>query len=205
MGRQNFLVEGVSATGKTSVGEELARRGHHVVHGDRELAYQGNPASGAPTQGAFHEHHLWDVDRVRALVADQGAPATFFCGGCRNFPAFVDLFDAVFVLHVDPATLHQRLERRPAGEWGAYPAERDLIVRLHRSGKDVPDGHRRRRHDAPGARGRRDPPGRRRAPQQDRPGHGHPERGLTRWRTSSRRSTAPSPAPARPAGRRRPR
>ena len=140
MGSRNFLVEGVSATGKTSVCTELARRGHHVVHGDRELAYQGDPVTGAPVAGASHEHHLWDVDAVRAIVADQSAAATFFCGGSRNFPPFIDLFDAVFVLHVDPATLHRRLDRRPEGEWGARPAERDLVVRLHRSGKDVPDG-----------------------------------------------------------------
>ena len=140
MGRKNYLVEGVSATGKTSVCTELARRGHHVVHGDRELAYQGDPATGAPVAGGSHEHHLWDVDKVRAIVADQSTAATFFCGGSRNFPAFIEVFDTVFVLHVDSATLHRRLERRPEGEWGARPAERELIVRLHRSGKDVPDG-----------------------------------------------------------------
>ena len=140
MGRKNFLVEGASATGKTSVCTELARRGHHVVHGDRELAYQGDPATGAPTQTSSHEHQLWDVAKVRVLVADEGAPVTFFCGGSRNFPAFVDLFDAVFVLEVDSATLRRRLEQRPGGEWGARPEERELVVGLHRSGEGVPDG-----------------------------------------------------------------
>ena len=139
MGRRNYLVEGVSATGKTSVCEELQRRGHHAVHGDRELAYQGDPATGAPVEGGGHEHHLWDVARVRALVADQGAAATFFCGGSRNFPDFIDLFDAVFVLQVDLDTLIRRLDQRPEGEWGARPAERELVVRLHRSGEDTPD------------------------------------------------------------------
>ncbi len=38
MGIRNFLVEGVSGSGKTSVATELQQRGHHVVHGDRELA-----------------------------------------------------------------------------------------------------------------------------------------------------------------------
>jgi broad-specificity NMP kinase len=37
MGKRNYLIEGVSGTGKTSVAEELQRRGHHVIHGDREL------------------------------------------------------------------------------------------------------------------------------------------------------------------------
>ena len=140
MGRRNFLVEGVSATGKTSVCDELARRGHHAVHGDRELAYQGDPATGAPVAGGSHEHHLWDAEKVRALVAGHGEAQTFFCGGSRNFSSFVDLFDAVFVLTVDLDTLDRRLDQRPPGEWGARPSERELVVRLHQSGGDTPDG-----------------------------------------------------------------
>lgn len=140
MGRRNYLVEGLSTTGKTSVCEELGRRGHHVVHGDRELAYQGDPATGAPAEGHRHENHLWDVEKVRALVADHDTPATFFCGGSRNSSAFVDLFDAVFVLHVDLETLERRLDQRPADEWAAGVSERDLALRLHQSGGDVPDG-----------------------------------------------------------------
>jgi hypothetical protein len=140
MGRRNYLVEGLSGTGKTSVAEELQRRGHHVVHGDRELAYTGDPATGEPVVGGGHEHHLWDVARVRALVADHAHPATFFCGGSRNFPAFLHLFDEVFVLHVDLATLNRRLDARPDEEWGGGPTERALIERFHATGEDVPDG-----------------------------------------------------------------
>ena len=51
MGVRNFLVEGLSGTGKTTVADELERRGHHAVHGDRELAYQGDAATGEPTDG----------------------------------------------------------------------------------------------------------------------------------------------------------
>ena len=138
MGRSNFLVEGVSGTGKTSVAEELQRRGHHVVHGDRELAYQGDPATGAATDTSDHEHHVWDVDEVRALAADDGAAMTFFCGGSRNFAAFIDLFDGVFVLEVDINTLHRRLDLRSDDEWGGQPDERALVVRLHASREDVP-------------------------------------------------------------------
>ncbi|GGO36288.1 AAA family ATPase [Deinococcus humi] len=46
MGKRNDLVEGVSGTGKTSVAEELQRRGYHVLHGDRELKDRGNPETG---------------------------------------------------------------------------------------------------------------------------------------------------------------
>ncbi|MER7070907.1 AAA family ATPase [Terrabacter sp. NPDC000476] len=138
MGVRNYLVEGVSGTGKTSVCRELARRGLHAVNGDTDLAYQGDPVTGERLETADHEHHVWDVARVRAIVADDSEPATFFCGGSRNFPAFVELFDEVFVLEVDLETLLARLDRRPPGEWGSEPAERDLVVRLHASREDVP-------------------------------------------------------------------
>ena len=139
MGRRNYLVEGLSGTGKTSVCTELQRRGFHAVHGDRELAYQGDPKTGTPTDSAAHENHIWDVDRVRALAADRGNPVTFFCGGCRNFPTFIGLFDAVLVLEVDLDTLNRRLDERPDGEWGGgEPVDRARIVRWHETKADVP-------------------------------------------------------------------
>lgn len=67
---------------------------------------------------------------------------TFFCGGSRNFSDFIDVFDAVFVLEVDPDTLNRRLDARPHDEWGGRPAERQLVVRLHQSGAETPDGIR---------------------------------------------------------------
>jgi NTE family protein len=138
VGVRNYLVEGVSGTGKTSVCRELNRRGYHAVNGDRELAYQGDPETGEAIDSAMHEHHIWDVGRVQALVAEQQEPVTFFCGGSRNFSSFIDLFDGVFVLDVDLDTLHRRLDQRPGDEWGSKPSERDLVVRLHRTKEDIP-------------------------------------------------------------------
>ncbi len=139
MGLRNYLIEGLSGTGKTSVAEELQRRGFDVVHGDRELAYRGDPETGEPRDGHAHEHHIWDVEKVNALVADPTHPATFFCGGSRNFSKFIHLFDEVFVLEVDLDTLHRRLDARPDTEWGGGVAvERERIVTWHETKGDVP-------------------------------------------------------------------
>jgi len=135
---RNYLVEGVSGTGKTSVCNELAQRGYQAIHGDRVLAYQGDPETGAALDTAAHENHIWDEVRVRALAADQHDPVTFFCGGSRNFSRFIDVFDEVFVLDVDLETLHERLDQRPPDEWGAKPSERQLIGHLHRTKSDIP-------------------------------------------------------------------
>jgi gluconate kinase len=134
---RNYLIEGVSGTGKTSVCKELRRRGYHAINGDNELAYQGDPGTGKPTDGRTHEHHIWHVDKVKAIVANQDESVTFFCGGSRNFSKFIDLFDGVFVLEVDLDTLNRRLDERP-DEWGGKPGERELIVRLHQTKEDTP-------------------------------------------------------------------
>ena len=117
-GCKNYLVEGISCTGKTSVCDELRRRGYHSIHGDRVLAYQGDPRTGEPMDGLACEHlsgmstrsELWwpiKVMRHRSFAADP-----------RNFACFIDVFDGVFVLEVDLETLNRRLAARPEGEWG---------------------------------------------------------------------------------------
>ncbi|MGK2228663.1 MAG: adenylate kinase family enzyme [Devosia sp.] len=150
MGIRNYLIEGVSGSGKTSVAEELQRRGYHVIHGDRVLAYHGDPQTGArlePPRGPgvadsaawVNAHWIWPVDTVRSLVADQGEAITFFCGASRNSRHFIDLFDAVFVLEIDAQTLTRRLVGRPEDEFGGLPAERALVMQLHATKENIPE------------------------------------------------------------------
>ncbi|MBL1241071.1 MAG: nucleoside kinase [OCS116 cluster bacterium] len=133
MGIRNYLIEGGSCTGKTAVCDGLLRLGFHAIHGDRVLAYQGDPKTGATLDGFVHEHHIWDVDKVKSLVADRGNELSFFCGGSRNFHHFIDLFD------VDIDTLNERLGARPEGEFGSELSERELIVRLHMTKSGIPE------------------------------------------------------------------
>jgi dephospho-CoA kinase len=148
MGVKNYLIEGSSGTGKTSVATELERRGYHVIHGDRVLAYVGDPETGqalaGPPEGADriiwgYAHWIWPVHRVRAIAADTTHPVTFFCGGSRNFQKFLDVFDKVFVLDIDVETLNRRLDGRP-DEPGFEPAERALVLHYHRSREYLPAG-----------------------------------------------------------------
>jgi hypothetical protein len=141
VGIRNYLIEGVSGTGKTSVCKELQRRGYHAINGDNELAYQGDPETGKPTDGRTHENHIWHVDKVKAIVANQDEAVTFFCGGSRNFSKFIDLLDGVFVLEVDLDTLNRRIDERcrlDPDDWGGKPSERELIVRTHQTKEDTP-------------------------------------------------------------------
>lgn len=150
MGKRNYLIEGVSGTGKTSVCQELRRRGYAAIHGDRELRYQGESTTGKAAKDVDHEsptvlspevrhaHNFWDVEKVRGLAANQDDEATFFCGGSRNFEQFIDLFDEVFILDVDAETLNRRLDNRTDDDWGKSKGERELILRLHATKEDIP-------------------------------------------------------------------
>lgn len=138
MGVRNYLIEGLSGTGKTSVCDELTRRGYHAIHGDRALAYQGDPETGTPLDGFAHKHHIWDVEKVKSLIADTKHPISFFCGGSRNFHHFIDLFDGVFVLELDLVALNKRLIKRPEDEFGGKPEERAFIAQLHATKCDIP-------------------------------------------------------------------
>ena len=150
MGRRNYLISGVSGAGKTAVCTELQRRGYQAIHGDRELAYQGDPDTGIPSDGLKHEnsaafvsaHHIWDVEKVRALVANQEEAVTFFCGGSQNSSTYLALFDGVFVLEVDLDTslrrIAERVERDPT-DWGGTPEEREVTVRMYHAKEALPD------------------------------------------------------------------
>ena len=142
MGVRNYLIDGGSGTGKTTVADELRRRGFHVVHGDRELAYAGDPETGEPWDRGPLAPRIWNVDRVKAIVADRSEPVTFFCGGSGNVAKYVDLFDGVFVLEVtDLAEVMRRIDERVAvdpTDWGGRPEEREIVARLHRTKELVP-------------------------------------------------------------------
>lgn len=138
MGVKNYLIDGVSCAGKTTVCDELQRRGYHAIHGDRALAYWGDLKTGEPVGGGADAQRtwLWDVEKVSALVADQNHAATFFCGGSRNASHFIDLFDGVFVLEVDLATLNRRLAARPETEWGGTAREGESFARLQQETRE---------------------------------------------------------------------
>ncbi|RYB93111.1 nucleoside kinase [Nocardioides oleivorans] len=140
MGALNFLVEGVTGTGKTSVCHELRRRGYDAVNGDTDLAIRLSPGLVPTSAEDVHGNHGWDATLVRSLAADRAARFTFFCGGSRNSASFLDVFDAVFVLEIDRATLLRRLDARADDDWGSTPEQRDLVLRLHATGDDVPPG-----------------------------------------------------------------
>jgi gluconate kinase len=154
VGKRNYLIDGVSGSGKTTAASELHRRGYQAIHGDRQLMYRGDPTTSSPIEvpewfpddqaraGWISDHLCWPPAEVADLAANDEEPVTFFCGGSRNSRSFLHLFDAVFILEIDRDTLIQRLDERPEDEWAGRgrTAERLLALRLQQTRQDLPEG-----------------------------------------------------------------
>src|SRR5258706_6662026 len=131
MGVKNYLIDGVSCAGKTAVCDELQRRGYQVIHGDEELAYWGDLKTGEPVGGSDeHRTWIWDVEKVRAWVADQNHEATFFCGGFRKFSPLLAMFYAKFFFFIYVDTLKHRPASPRAKQRGRKAKEKGTISRL---------------------------------------------------------------------------
>lgn len=146
------MIEGISGSGKTTVAEELRRRGYHVIDGDIELAYRGYPETGEQLSELDHKraldnpeygqkHWIWDIDKIKSLLTDHSNAISFFCGGSRNFSTFSDLLDGVFILEVDDINeilrrIDERVARDPT-DWGGKPEEKALIARVHATKEEL--------------------------------------------------------------------
>src|ERR1700689_1263954 len=86
MGKRNYLIEGVSGSGKTAVCTELQRRGYQAIHGDRELVYRGDPETGLPTAPGtgtptatwMSEHQIWGCRESTSLRRQPGGGGHLF-------------------------------------------------------------------------------------------------------------------------------
>ncbi|MDQ2785730.1 MAG: AAA family ATPase [Chloroflexota bacterium] len=142
MAKRNYLIEGSSGTGKSSVYRELRERGYKAIDGDNELAYRGDPETGERIDAPGLQYHIWDVDKVREIVANKEDAVAFFCGGSRNVHKFIDVFDKVFVLDVDIETLRERLDRRTADDWDVNDSVNNtgFVLRMHATREALPEG-----------------------------------------------------------------
>jgi hypothetical protein len=78
------LIEGVCGSGKPTVAEELQRRGYHVIHGDRDLSYLGDPRTGEPLD-VFARDGVMDIGLIsKFLMVGFGAGAVSTLFGCQH-------------------------------------------------------------------------------------------------------------------------
>ena len=116
----SIFVTGISGAGKSTVREELCRRGLLAYDTDEhEIAQWRNKVTGEITPLIAEVHRTpefllqndWssDPERVRQLAEDDEERTVFLCGSVGNDEEVWHFFDKVFLLSIDEATMRHRL------------------------------------------------------------------------------------------------
>ena len=136
---RNYLVEGLSGTGKSSVFDELIRRGYTAISTDRAWSYHADPDSGLPGGPIHHDNWLWDQRKALTALEDLEPDVLFVCGSGRNRDEFLPHFTKIFNLRIDDDTLRRRLQGRTAEDWDLGPEAIEYMLGLNRD-DDGPPG-----------------------------------------------------------------
>jgi gluconate kinase len=124
MAKRNYLVEGLSGAGKSSVYEELIRRGYKAISTDRAWKYRADPETA---------HWMWHEQRAVSELESPEPDVLFVCGRSRNRDRFLPYFTKVFNLRIDDDTMRRRLQERTNNDYGKELEEVELMLRLNRS------------------------------------------------------------------------
>jgi AAA domain-containing protein len=128
MAKRNYLVEGLSGAGKSSVYEELIRRGYRAISTDRAWKLHADPETALPGDDA-----VWNQQKALRELESPEPDVLFVCGSGRNRDRFLPYFTKVFNLRIDDDTMRRRLEERTNNEFGKRTEELELMLRLNRS------------------------------------------------------------------------
>ena len=135
MAKRNYLVEGLSGTGKSSVYEELIRRGYTAISTDRAWSYSADPDTGLPGGPSGHDTWMWDRQRAVSELERPEPDVLFVCGSSRNRDEFLHYFTKIFNLRIDDDTMRRRLEERTEDDWSLGQEGVELMLQLNRTDK----------------------------------------------------------------------
>jgi gluconate kinase len=135
MAKRNYLVEGLSGAGKSSVYEELIRRGYKAISTDRAWSYSADPDTGLPGGPIGHDTWMWDQQKAVSELESPEPEVLFVCGSSRNRDHFLPYFTKIFNLRIDDDTMRQRLQERTDDDWPLGQEGVKPMLELNRSDK----------------------------------------------------------------------
>jgi dephospho-CoA kinase len=117
-----YLVTGTLASGKSTIGKLLKKKGYKFVDIDYEKGLAGwfNKKTGKRTpsvdnpDGNWFDQHDWNWDRsfLKNILKNYNEKHIFVCGVTSNTAENVDLFDKVLLLKVSQKRLRKRMIKR---------------------------------------------------------------------------------------------
>jgi RNase adaptor protein for sRNA GlmZ degradation len=127
---KRILITGMSGTGKSSVIEELKRRGYESIDTDSDAWCEWVSVSPAESSvGAEPERDwVWKEQEMTALLRQERSGPLFVCGCKSNQGKFYSLFDHIVLLSGPAEVLLDRVATRTTNPYGKSEAERALII-----------------------------------------------------------------------------
>ena len=135
---KTVYITGVSGTGKTTLANELEKRGFYTISIDEVdgLCSWVNQETGAKDGGKntelnieFVDAHDWvcDIDLLRKLL-DKNLEVAFVLGMATNQNDFLHIFDKILLLQCDPEVFCKRIENRTDNDFGKDPKIQKQIL-----------------------------------------------------------------------------
>lgn len=132
-----YLITGRGGTGKSTIALELQQRGYSAFDGDTvpELARWEDRNTGEPIvvdSAGFIDFEkvawAWNTEVLKDLLGTSNN--LFLCGSSSNQADSYHLFDAIFILVLDPTAHDFRLRTRES-DYGKHPDLRRKIIAGH--------------------------------------------------------------------------
>ncbi len=133
-----YLVTGFPGSGKSTVAIELNKAGFTACSTDEtpgasRFVDQVTKQPVAVPKNASAEWKLrhywaWDPDKIHELLNSRDI--VFICGLSNDQHIYYHLFDKIFVLTIDEATMLKRLATRDTNDFGKHPKERERMVKI---------------------------------------------------------------------------
>lgn len=125
---KRILLTGISGVGKSTVTNELARRGYKAVDADGdefsewvEVSDELKEAAGSPVEA--NRDWVWRENRITELLSMENNKLLFVSGCAANMGRFVGQFDHVILLTAPADVLVERLQTRTNNAYGKHPDE----------------------------------------------------------------------------------
>lgn len=134
-----YYITGAPGSGKSTIQKELQRCGYEAYDIDQPRfggpvnLKTGEPTTVPPIEQRTKEwfaNHEWRVLRpaVEQLKLQSRDKRVYLCGTATTEDLVWDLFDKVFYLNVDEATLRSRIDTRTDNDFGKTEHELALII-----------------------------------------------------------------------------
>lgn len=137
-----YYITGIPAAGKSAVQAELVKRGYLAYDSDKDnITSWRHKKTGELVfdySKGDSETHLWATrrDKLLELEKEANGKPVFLCGTSSNRYEIFEVFDKVFNLVIDEATLRHRLATRTTNDYGKDPETLADILSWHKAGDE---------------------------------------------------------------------